>query len=84
MSGSIENKFDGIRIIEHKGNSDIKIRMSFNPLHFGAPLAIIDCGKCKETYKKKLFYLSGSDFSIDDDFNCPFCKNQDKVSYEKL
>ena len=80
---NINNQFKGISITSHEGDSKIKIRRSFNPFHFGSPLAIVNCGNCPRTYKQELFYLMGSYFAVDENLECPNCLDEDSIHYEK-
>jgi hypothetical protein len=80
MEGSIENKFKGIIIDSHEGNSRIKIRGGLHfPLIIG-PKAIVECGSCGNKYKKGLEYSSTYFVMQNDDLKCK-CGNIDYLSY---
>lgn len=86
MTGTLENKFNGINMRERKIPDDIHvtIRKSRNPLHLGAPLAVVDCG-CGTQYKKRLFYQRAHYFSNSETLHCPGpgCDNEVSLSYSK-
>lgn len=88
MAGSIENKFKGISIRNHAGNSDIKIRRGLHfpnllNLNIIVPKAIVKCGSCKNEYKKILSYLLGSPFVIENEELKCGCGNIDYITYAK-
>ncbi len=86
MTGTIERHFEGISINSHgiPDNTNVKIRTSHNPLNFGGPLAVIDCG-CGTKYKQKLFYRRAHDFNVSEILQCPNtgCDNKVSLSYSK-
>ena len=79
MAGSIENKFNGITLTEHTGNSNIKIRWGLHNTDILGPKAIVECGSCGNEYKKSLMNLS-TPFSLDEDLKCK-CGNIDSIQY---
>ena len=83
---SIDNKFKGITIIPQKSDSESKItiRGSYNPFQLGMPIAVINCGGCKDTYKEKLFFLEGSHFVRENHELICKCGYVDNISYEKV
>lgn len=66
-------------------NTSVTIKTSKNPLDFGSPVAIVNCGKCGKTSKEKLFYLHVHYFVIDSLLKCPTpgCTEQVSISYRK-
>ena len=76
MVGTIENKFKGIIVDAHEGNSNITIKKGLL-----GPKAIIECGSCSTKYKKTILNRKNY-FAIDETLNCK-CGNKDYLSYRK-
>ena len=82
--GTIENSIDDITFGEgYLKNSKVKIRHSYFPFS-SSIIAEIECGKCDNKYKKKLFYQRVHYFSTDLELRCPSCKDIISISYEKV
>jgi hypothetical protein len=77
----IENKFQGISITNHEGNSNMKIRVGFNLKNPFGPVAIVDCGSCENKYKENLRHFY-TEFAVENQKLKCECGNIDTISYD--
>ena len=83
MKGSLENRFNGIKVDSHKGNSDIIIKRRIFFQGLLGPKAIVKCGFCGNKYTTKLMYLFTDFVMENDELECKKCGNVDYITYRK-